>query len=471
MRLPASIHSRYNPRREAERYINSLNLSEDTEYFLLIEPGEGYLAEVLQNKFPYTKILILHAGKGWPSRPGLPVWEPDSNMGIQDFLEREIPDTEAGKLKIVEWRPAFSFYGEAYREVLAETVEFIKRIDANTKTIRGFGKRWFKNFFKNLLLPEQLVFYREISCPVLVTAPGPGLEASLESIKKIKKTGRVFTIAVSSSVLTLLCAGIVPDLVISTDGGGWALLHLYEALRFIQSPPYGLAASLSAALPSQCSACPQILIADGSRWQRHVLEKLGLPHISFPQRGTVSASALDLAFFLKKEKVYAAGIDLKNSGIKTHARPYSFERLIREQASRMKSEYSLAFERSHALERGGSHNIYASWFSRHSWPGKVLPLGRDSAFGSDEGDTNLQNLKKEAAASGPPETEYFTIKEAGEKRKEKAKAFLLDALRDKENGAEIQGELGSLLQLNSREEGEIYAAVETLIRTGENVRG
>lgn len=469
MRLPASIHSRYNPHQEASRYINSLNLPEDTEYFLLIEPGEGYLAEALQNKFPHAKTLILHAGKGWPSRPGLPVWEPDSDLGIQDFLEREIPDTEAGKLKIVEWRPAFSFYGEAYREVLAETVEFIKRIDANTKTLRGFGKRWFKNFFRNILLPEQLVFYREIPCPVLVTAAGPGLEASLEVIKKIKKEGTVFIIAVSSSVQALLCAGIVPDLVISTDGGGWALLHLYEALRFIQSPPYSLAISLSAALPSQCSACPQILIADGSRWQRHILEQLGLPHISFPQRGTVSASALDLAFFLKKEKVYTAGIDLKNSGIKTHARPYSFERLIREQASRMKSEYSLAFERSYALERGGSHNIYASWFSRHSWPGKVSPLGRGGAFGSDEEDNNLQNLKKEAAASGPSETEYFSIKETGEKRREKAKAFLLDALQDKKNGAEIQGELGSLLQLNSR--GEICAAVETLIRTGENVRG
>ena len=47
--------------------------------------------------------------------------------------------------------------------------------------------------------------------------------------------------------------------------------------------------------------------------------------------------------------------------------------------------------------------------------------------------------------------------------------FQIDALQDKKNGAEIQGELGSLLQLNSR--GEIRAAVETLVRTGENARG
>jgi hypothetical protein len=187
-----------------------------------------------------------------------------------------------------------------------------------------------------------------------------------------------FVIAPSSSVMALAAGGVRPDLILSTDGGGWALLHLYECLRGGAAPV--MAASLSAALPSQCGGLPLLPLGDGSLWQRLVLETLGIPHLALPQRGTVTASALDLAFALGAGEACIAGTDLGLRDLRSHARPYSFDRLRAEGASRFRPEYSQAFTRSIGINGGGSHRIYAAWFKEQlqSWKGRLYTLGNNN---------------------------------------------------------------------------------------------
>jgi hypothetical protein len=174
----------------------------------------------------------------------------------------------------------------------------------------------------------------------------------------------------------LLTGGVVPDLALSTDGGGWALLHLYEALR--RPPETGFAAALCAALPSQMAALPWLPLGDGSLWQNLLLEGAGCPRLNFPQRGTVTASALDLAFALTSGPVYIAGTDLACRDLRTHSRPYAFDRLMEDGASRLSPAYSRAFTR--AAGASGSHGIYADWFRRHldSYPARLFSLGSNN---------------------------------------------------------------------------------------------
>ncbi|MDR2403847.1 MAG: DUF115 domain-containing protein [Spirochaetaceae bacterium] len=380
-----ALHSRYDPLLEAERYINTLPPGEGIRFFILIEPVLGYIIPVIQKKFPRAKVIVLHVSGFFAEQSvaeqGLPVWVPGRGPGIQEFLEEEIPDVPAAAVRIVEWRPALGAYGRVYLEVLAETVEFIRRIDANTRTTRGFGRRWFRNFFKNLGIIRKTLRYIPGFTPVLITGAGPSLEGALPLIRERKAENPLFILAAASSVKPLLTGKLIPDLIISTDGGNWALLHLYEVLRMMdgENPPL-LAAGLSAALPSQCSRLPILPIGDGSSWQKLILKTIGFPGISMTQRGTVTASALDLALTLTGGSIFLSGMDLSHQDIKTHARPYGFDRFREEGASRLNPSYFQAFVRAGGAGTAEAHRIYAGWFKRQlaSYPGRIRSLGANN---------------------------------------------------------------------------------------------
>ncbi|MDR3167289.1 MAG: DUF115 domain-containing protein [Treponema sp.] len=450
------LHSRYNPQGEAEKYIRSLELAPDIRFFILPEPGLGYIIPPLRQRFPQAKIIVLHLsdfftdpGGGispFPEGPSSAVWSPGSGIGLQQFLENEIPDTEAKTVKIIQWRPALAAYGEGYLRLLTETADFIKRIDANKRTVRGFGLRWVRNFFRNIRLLRSIVTYPPLSRPVIVTGAGPSLEESIPLIGEVTKRGGLI-LAASSSVPALATGGLAPDLVISTDGGGWALFHLYEGLRRgrgKKTPPFDLAAGLNAALPSQCGELPLLPISDGSLWQDLILRRLGIPFTALPQRGTVTASALDLAFFLTRGRVFIAGVDLSHRDIRTHARPYSFERFQEEGASRFCPVYTQDFLRSRAIASGGSHGIYASWFSRQlaAYPGRLFSLGKNhSLFGGlkiREG-TDLDTGGD--LPRGVPRKFWINREDLTGR----AAALLFDALNDEKTAAALTGELAPLV--------------------------
>ncbi|MDR1239664.1 MAG: DUF115 domain-containing protein [Treponema sp.] len=394
-----ALHSRYNPQGEAERYIDALNPGGETGYFILIEPGRGYLVPVLQKRYPGAAMIALHldpAFKPAAGETGVPAWFPGQEPGLQRFLEEHIPDTEARFVRIIEWRPGLRVYGERYLRLLEEAAEFIRRIDASARTARNFGRRWLRNFFKNLRLLDSPLKPEPFNRPLAITGAGPGLEEAIPRIRELKKARPLFVLAAASSLAALARGGIIPDLVFSADGGPWALRHLYECFRLPNRAggPPPLAANLCAALPSQCAALPIMALNDGSLWQRIVLEGLNIPSLTVPQRGTVGAAALDLALSLSAGNIFIAGMDLAVRDLKTHARPYGFEPLFRGTATRFHPYYSQIFNRAGEIRRGGSYQIYAAWFEKQlaGWPGRIFSLGENNPV--------FRNLKTPAELPG-----------------------------------------------------------------------
>jgi hypothetical protein len=453
-----TLHSRYNPRGEAERYVNSLILREGISFFILIEPGLGYLIPPLREKNPAAKIIALHC-----SRPDSPEeaenrpdssWYPGSGRALQDFLEAEIPDTKAGTIRIIEWRPGLAAFGAAYLGLMEETAEFIKRADANARTAGEFGRRWFRNFFRNLELLGEILSPLPLSLPVVIAGAGPGLEDAVPLIKEERRKAPLLILAASSAAPALEARGLIPDLVVSADGGNWARLHLGECWRRIFGRETGglcagLAAALTAAVPSQYAHIPILPINDGSLWQRIALTGLKIPSLTLPQRGTVSASALDLAFYLTRGKIYIAGLDLALRDIRSHVRPYSFDALWEKNEGRLNPVYSQNFTRAAGIRAGGSHGIYASWFSRQleAWPRRIVPLGKNNpVFGDNRARDSGTGLPEKKP--GPAPKPFGTL--LLEKRKnlpasKEAAALLRAALRDPRYGGKAAGELGDLL--------------------------
>jgi len=375
--IVARLHSRYNPQTEARRYIDALKIDTDINCFILIEPGMGYTVPVLREKRPDGKIIVLHADSGFRTLtgafPGDAVWYPDSGVNAQGFLEAEVP--VAARVRIVEWRPGLNVYGDKVLDLVRESAEFIKRMEAGRRTDAFFGKRWLRNFFRNLALFQNTLMYRKMDMPIVITGSGPSLEAVLPRI--LAARDNIFIIAASSSLPALAAGGITPDMVISTDGGGWALTHLYGFFRPLAPRPGILALSFCAAVPSQCSAIPLLPINDGSLWQSMALHAIGLPSVLIPQRGTVTASALELALELSDGNIFLAGMDLSVCGIRSHARPNGFDHLFFGSATRLRPVYTQYFIRSGSIKAGGSLDVYAAWFKSRlaSFPRRVFSLG------------------------------------------------------------------------------------------------
>ena len=473
-----SLHSRYNPQGEADRYIASLSLNESIRFFILIEPGLGYMVAPLRKSVPGARIISLHAEKHTfepeacetaNKKPKIEKpdseWHPETGISVQDFLETVIPDLPASEIRLLEWRPAMSVYGENYRALIAETVEFIKRADANLRTLKTFGRLWFRNFFKNLDIIKTVLYPTPLSAPLLVTGAGPALEEVIPLVRLDCEKGKLCTLAASSSVAALEAGNLKPDMVISTDGSAWAKLHLYEMFR--TSVPCPLVAALTAALPSQCETTPVLLLSDGNLWQTLVLKELKIPFIALPQRGTVAASALDLAFALTKGEIFIAGMDLENNDIPSHARPYSLDRIMEEKSARTNPVYSQAYKRASLIKEGGSYGIYASWFKKQlaSYPKRLHPLGKNSpVFGPPETAGNMPWLANTGEKSSIKKINFtsHTLK-PGKTYSKDALAVLEKAIKEPTHKKALQRELVPLLLPGKKEVSldELAAAIRS----------
>jgi len=441
----AQLHSRYQPQLEADRYIEALNLRHDIEYLILIEPGLGYLIPALQKYRPQSKIIVLHADNFFretESRfPDVPVWFPDSGREVQEFLEEKIP--EGASARIIEWRPSLRIFGDKCLELVRESTEFIKRSEASRRTGAAFGRRWVHNFFRNLALVHQTILYRTMDMPIVITGSGPSLEAALPQISAAREG--VFVLAASSSLPALAAGGITPDMAISTDGGGWALLHLHACFRGQGTASPMLACTLAAAIPSQCSAIPLLPLNDGTVWQSIALHSLGLPSVLVPQRGTVTASALELALVLSSGSIFLAGMDLAIPDIRSHARPYGFDHLFYGAASRLRPVYSQHFMRSREIKAGGSHDVYAVWFKNRiaSWPARIFSFGGNHAVL----ESSLPHMIP-GGERGYKVNDHFkvmTVDGSPAERCNHAAESLITALNNPQYAAALSGELAPLL--------------------------
>ncbi|MDR2541988.1 MAG: DUF115 domain-containing protein [Treponema sp.] len=336
----------------------------------------GYIIPVLKERFKNSKIIALHVDDNYKDNHfDIPVLYTTENSKVKKFLENEVPEIDSDKIRIIEWRPSLTFYKEAYLSLFSLVVNFLKRFDAGRRTTAVFGKRWLKNFFKNLKVVKKTLLYRQTSLPVIVTGAGPGLEQALPLIAKMQETCLI--IAASSSFLSLSSHGIHTDIVIATDGGPWALRHIYPVFRNNSSKTESvLAVNLCAALPSQSTDMPFLIINDGSYWQSIILNKLGIPSVVIGQKGTVIATAVELALLLSSGNIYLAGMDFSIRDIRTHVRPYAFDNIFLMQANRLRPFYSQSFTRSKLLKEGGSMDIYAAWFADQiqTWPKRIHTL-------------------------------------------------------------------------------------------------
>jgi len=382
------IHSLYDPAKEAARFVASKNITQDHTNLLLIAPGFCYLVPPLRKLIPSVRILALQCSSFYQNHfeslqdsVFLEEFKPDAHWSVTDsldlyrFLENEIDDHEASTTKILEWRPSTKAYGAIALKLLDSVADYLKRVNANALTSERFGKKWIRNslrFIHTYNYGNRIL--KRSPKPIVVMASGPSLEGFIQDFRNPAIRNQCSIMALSSAVDCLLAWDITPDIIVATDGGNWAKFHLFEGVR--KNIP--LAISIMGALPSQYFDLSVFAIINDTHWQQALIMNIATPVLIAPQRGTVAATAIDLALSLTDSEIYIAGLDLGVRNGRSHARPNALDRFYDKADNRLHPAATGNYHRYLDSKQASALDIYAKWFSAKSttYGKRLVVLGK-----------------------------------------------------------------------------------------------
>lgn len=379
------LHSAYDPMREARRFVEALPFREPPSVCVVLGEAFGYLSDALRARFSATRILAICYDQRLRFEPrSNGEWDPSCPETVDRFFDRVLSDLDVEGLEVIEWQPSAAAYPErarAAREAIAQTV---RERTGSLSTIRAFGPRWARNAIVNFLSLEGLVELgrgaRESggfgmqAAPggaVVIAASGPSLEEALPLLAR--KRHDLFLIALPSSLAALAAAGLCPDLVVATDAGYWASLHLAEMPRLSGGARPPVAMPLSAARGVWRTGSRVALLDQGGLFERALLALGTLPSLSVAANGTVAAVALEVALQLSDGPIVFAGLDLCFRDIHEHVRPHTFDFLWATGQSRLNplcgTLVRRALDRAKERETGGERTspafrAYAGWLAR-----------------------------------------------------------------------------------------------------------
>ncbi|MBN1836776.1 MAG: DUF115 domain-containing protein [Spirochaetales bacterium] len=371
------LHSRYDPAREAERFVDRALGRHRPSVVVLLGAGLGYLIQALRQRAPGARVLPVFydheiyraalaraaAARAAPTResrgagslgpvpvPSAPAesqaWHPERGDSLLDFLRAHVRELDSEGLTVMEWPASARLYPD-FSELGNRAVrQLLRELRGSLVTTAALGRRWLRNAFRNFVFLERLSpQLPPAGSVVCITASGPSLEEALRLLSPYRNRFSLW--ALPSSLLALREHGLHPDLVVLTDPGYYAVAHLYP----------GAGADLEVALPLS-AACGTwrigaavLPLSQGTFFEAALWALRGIEPIGLPAFGTVAASALALAQRLGASQVLVAGLDLCHRDIRSHARPSLFD-LFLEQGSNRLSPFCHRYFAWDATQRG-----------------------------------------------------------------------------------------------------------------------
>ncbi|MGN0740770.1 MAG: 6-hydroxymethylpterin diphosphokinase MptE-like protein [Treponema sp.] len=387
------LHSSYNPEAESRRFVENIKSDFIPENIILIEPALSYCNDFLKEKFPDAKLFAIRFIK---------------NIEHSKTFEKEFFFENAGNLKnelfnyfgedrllnslFISWPPSAKAFCQSDSQVWLLLKDLLNEARTILVTRQFFAKRWIKNqinFFSNI---HKTAVIDKIDIPVLICASGRSLESSIKKIKAYQDF--LFIIACSSSIKCLLKNGIKPDLCISTDGGFWAKKHLDCLLS--ENADIPLAVSSEANIPSKLflkNTIVPLMYCDN--FDDMTCRKFGIDFNIAKRNGTISGTALELAFLLTDRKIFFCGLDLETKAGFAHVQPNELELQNSAYDNKLKTKEMRVFIQS---TQDSQLELYRNWFinNSHKFEGRFYRLSDNYEFKNSLGkikDINWDNFE------------------------------------------------------------------------------
>jgi hypothetical protein len=337
------LHSRFNPEHETRKFLDSALPESVGNTAVVLGASLGYITAEMRRRYPHIRVITLDYTTGFRGNRIAEAdssWDVASGEQLREFLYRVLPEEDIAGLVILSWPPAGQAYPAVSDAVTRELHETISEMNASIATTGYFGKRWFRNAVANFLGWEDFATVPPERNATVVIASGPTLEQSAAAVAACRDRVRVWALA--SAVTPLLARGILPDLVVLTDAGFYAMEHLWPLLN-LRVPA---ALPLTSARGIWTVGLPVVPLQQGSMVENELLPLLDRNAIQVPPNGTVAGTALELALATTAGPIVFAGFDLGFPDLRSHASPHAFDRYVAYRAARSRPETTLLFERN-----------------------------------------------------------------------------------------------------------------------------
>ena len=384
------LHSRYDPQKEAARFVDSLSCDFAPSYVLVVEPALSYCAPYLNQRFPQAILCCIRLSCEFASSDAL--WQKVFCVANDELLNDSLGEQifefmgEEGvcSCAFVSWKPSETAFPKEADFAWRQIRKAVQKGMSVLSTRKYFARRWTKNALRLCLFARKTALVEQGDASVVVCASGPSLKDSIPFLTHFRS--RFFLVALSSALSPLLYAGLQPDLCVSSDGGYWAKLHLSCLPE--NTIPLSLAAEGSCfAHIIEGNTIVPLVYPDGC--SKTILREMGVAGLEAARNGTVSGTAAFLALSLTRGDVYFCGLDLARGNGFAHTQPNALETLSSLSDCRLSPTETRIVKASLPLPNHETSpmQIYRSWFSSHPFPARLFRLGtqKPPTLGTIEG--------------------------------------------------------------------------------------
>lgn len=227
------LHSKYNPKKEAEILSVNLDLSK-YEHIIFLGVGLGYHIDSILKKNPNLTYSLYEDNNTilyqFLNNTNLQELEPKNLLLVSSSNRQKYIQEQMSVLSEIHFPKTYIFilpslkvnFASMELELLSNMKEKLKMKKTNMVTNFHFQKRWTTNVlhnFEDILLSPPIMSSRNLFSgqTAFLVAAGPSLKFEYDNLKQIKrdKLGYIFT--VGSAINALISENILPDAAFTYD--------------------------------------------------------------------------------------------------------------------------------------------------------------------------------------------------------------------------------------------------------------
>lgn len=226
---PVYIHSKYDPKKEVQSFVDSVQDLTETKHIFVIGIGLGYHLEQLLKHYPKLKVTLFEPNieilYNYVSTNKL-----SKNIEIIFTKLEEVQNAQQIEKNFSEvtatliWPSYLRIYEDEIKKMQEQLVQNLNSTKRSLVTNIAFQTRWIANSLLNfpaLLKSSNIItekYYKNFkNKPVILVAAGPSLSDEIENIRTIIDEGSAYVFAVGSGVNALINRDIIPHAVFSYD--------------------------------------------------------------------------------------------------------------------------------------------------------------------------------------------------------------------------------------------------------------
>lgn len=359
------LHSSYNPSREAERYVQNLQLPFKTDCIIITEPALSYVIPFIKSRFN-CQVGIIRFFNDFSkfNNADFVINYYENKTNFSDYLFNKLGDEKLLTSYFLSYETTAKAFPETNNIVWQEIKKSIEKAKTLLVTRQYFEKKWLLNsinYFSNVR--KTVKINTETEKQIVICASGPSLKNSLPIIKKNRN--QIFLICLSSAISVLKFYEITPDLYFSTDGGFWAGEHLKHIDKNIPLALTTEAYCKKSTLVNQ-TILP-LFYSDGL--SKQIYDCCNASFYQAERNGTVSGTALKFAEKLTDKEIFFCGLDLSSQNGFQHTQPNEIEKNNNLKDCKINSLENRVYPGSFTSE---SLKIYENWFIYQRTENKIF---------------------------------------------------------------------------------------------------